>query len=440
MKAPGVSFLMWAKYFNGSRIKKHIYSFLKYTDNLKFKQSIITGIIVFLATSVIAQSDSTAKRFARPDSNAITQLDLYDVFRSAIKLKLSLKKDSAKIKPGKLYFAFAPAVGYTLEAGELAALQVNTSFCTSNPENTNLSVISTEGQYSVHNQLMTFCISNIWLDQNKYDLLADWRYYKYPSYTYGLGENTYYGKADFIDYSYIKAYQQILRHFNSSYYAGIGYDLDYHFNISGNTNQTDFQQYNEYATKTISSGIVLHFMYDNRVNINNPKKAFYLSAEYRVNSTYLGSNNDWQSFLFEVRKYFKVSANKVLALWSWNEFTFNGNAPYFELPSNGWDTYLNTGRGYIQGRFRGPDMVYDEAEFRFNIMRNGLLGGAVFANVESVSSWPGNQFSGLSGLDPGEGIGLRVKFNKISDVNICFDYAFGIQGSHGLFFNLGEVF
>jgi len=367
----------------------------------------------------------------------IKQIDLYDILGIIIRLKSPKKLDSANIKPGKLFFAFAPAVGYTLEAGLLASLQVNTSFYTGDPKNTNLSVVSTEGQYSLNNQLMTFCISNIWLDRNKYDLLFDWRYYKYPSYTYGLGENTSYYKDDFIDYSYLKAYQEILRHFNSDYYFGVGYNLDYHFNIIDNTNHTDFQQYNENATKTISSGIVIHFMYDNRVNMNNPKNSFYASAEYRANSTYLGSSNDWQSIQLEARKYFKLSANKVLALWSWNEFTFGGNAPYFELPSNGWDTYLNTGRGYIQGRFRGPDMVYDEAEFRFGLTRNGLLGGVIFANVESVSSWPGNQFSGI---DPGEGIGLRVKFNKISDVNICFDYAFGIQGSHGLFFNLGEVF
>ena len=41
---------------------------------------------------------------------------------------------------------------------------------------------------------------------------------------------------------------------------------------------------------------------------------------------------------------------------------------------------------------------------------------------------------------PGVGAGLRLKFNKFSKTNICIDYAFGLNGSKGLFLNLGEVF
>ncbi|WP_162549933.1 hypothetical protein [Hymenobacter nivis] len=39
-----------------------------------------------------------------------------------------------------------------------------------------------------------------------------------------------------------------------------------------------------------------------------------------------------------------------------------------------------TGRGYIQGRFQGPSMVYGEAEYCFNPTRSRVLGGVVFAN------------------------------------------------------------
>jgi hypothetical protein len=82
-------------------------------------------------------------------------------------------------------------------------------------------------------------------------------------------------------------------------------------------------------------------------------------------------------------------------------------------------------------------MVYLESEYRFRITRNGLLGGVVFANAESISQYPDNKFQYI---DPGEGIGIRIKTNKYSDVNFCFDYGFGLYGSRGWFFNLGEVF
>ena len=82
-------------------------------------------------------------------------------------------------------------------------------------------------------------------------------------------------------------------------------------------------------------------------------------------------------------------------------------------------------------------MIYCEAEYRFRITKNGLLGGVLFANSESVSEYPGNKFVYIN---RGYGTGVRVKMNKYSDVNLCFDYGFGLMGSKGVFFNLGEVF
>ena len=172
--------------------------------------------------------------------------------------------------------------------------------------------------------------------------------------------------------------------------------------------------------------------------MNNSTNANYVSITYRYNSTLLGSSNDWQLILLKATKYITLGKSRsVLAFWTWDEFTFGGRAPYFDLPSNGWDTYGNTGRGYIQSRFRGKNMVYLESEYRFPITKNGLFGGVIFANCESESEWPSNKFSYLA---PGEGIGLRVKMNKHSNVNLCIDYGFGVMGSRGFFFNLGEVF
>jgi hypothetical protein len=115
----------------------------------------------------------------------------------------------------------------------------------------------------------------------------------------------------------------------------------------------------------------------------------------------------------------------------------NGNPPYLDLPSTGWDTYSNTGRGYIQGRYRSKNMVYLETEYRFKISKNGLFGGVIFANVQSFSDWPSNSFQSIA---PAAGIGLRTKFNKYSRTNIAIDYGFGQNGSQGIFVNLGEVF
>jgi hypothetical protein len=65
------------------------------------------------------------------------------------------------------------------------------------------------------------------------------------------------------------------------------------------------------------------------------------------------------------------------------------------------------------------------------------LGGVVFANAQSFSKDIASQ---LSVIAPAVGTGLRIKLNKSSKANLCIDYGFGLNGSKGLFLNLGEVF
>ncbi|MDB5277863.1 MAG: hypothetical protein JWR61_2818 [Ferruginibacter sp.] len=133
-----------------------------------------------------------------------------------------------------------------------------------------------------------------------------------------------------------------------------------------------------------------------------------------------------------------AATKNILALWSFNWLTLaKSKPPYLLLPSTGWDDFYNTGRGYIQSRFRAKDMIYAEAEYRFGIAGNGLLGGVVFGNVQSFSK---NLATQLAVLAPGFGAGLRVKLNKFSNTNLCIDYGFGTNGSRGVFLNLGEVF
>ena len=126
-----------------------------------------------------------------------------------------------------------------------------------------------------------------------------------------------------------------------------------------------------------------------------------------------------------------------MCLWTYDWFVLDGKAPYLDLPSTAWDRFNNFGRGYTQSRFRSPKMLYLESELRFNITKNKLIGGALFGNVQSYTEINSNKFEKVL---PGYGAGIRLKFNKNSRTNLALDYAFGINGSGGIFVNLGEVF
>jgi hypothetical protein len=112
----------------------------------------------------------------------------------------------------------------------------------------------------------------------------------------------------------------------------------------------------------------------------------------------------------------------------------------------GWDAAGTTGRGYVQGRFRGPAEVYAEVEWRFRITDDGLLGGAVFANAETYTR-PAFSYGTLSEpavnlfqyVKPAAGFGARVMMSKESRTNLRVDFAWGVD-SFAIYLGAGEVF
>lgn len=187
-------------------------------------------------------------------------------------------------------------------------------------------------------------------------------------------------------------------------------------------------------------GIAFKATYDSRLNQINAKQGFYTNIVFRPNFTFLGSDENWNSLQTDVRYYlpFPKKSENVLAFWDYNVITIGATSPpYLIMPSTGWDDSYNTGRGYIQGRFRGKNMYYFETEYRIHLSKNDLINGVVFSNAEKFS---GDLSRSYKSIKMGYGLGLRIKLNKYSNTNICLDYGFGENGSKGLFVNIGEVF
>ena len=398
-----------------------------------------------LSSLFLEAQDIRITESQKPDSSIHkdpdAQVDVMDILRLIYKNK-DQQKHMEKHKSGKPHISIVPALGYTLQTGFAGVLSGSAAFYTSSQEGQKLSNIATSLAYSQYKQFIVPLQGSIWTKGNKYNIITDWRYMHYPSTIYGLGGNTSLKDGYTIDFSYIKIHQSLFRSIGKNLYAGLSYYLDYFWNIKeiGLTpgTKTVFQKYG-LSSKEFASGVVFRFLYDSRLNQNNPNNGFYSNIVYRPNFKFMGSQNNWQSILLEFRKYMRLSpgSKNVLAFWSYNWLTIVGGPPYLLLPSSGWDDGFNTGRGYIQGRFRGRNMVYLEAEYRFGITRNGLLGGVIFANVQSFSK---ETYIKLHDINPAWGGGLRIKLNKFSGTNLCIDYGFGLNRSRGFFVNLNEVF
>lgn len=393
--------------------------------------------LILCVLDVGAQDTTVARRGSQRE-----QVDLIDIGRHLFLKHPGVRNDSAAKKVGKVYGSLLPSAEYTLQTAFAVNLTGNAAFYTGERAEDNISNIYLNLTYTQKHQFVIPLDVNIWTRGNRYNILSDWRYEKFPQDTYGLGGLTQADSGYLIDFSYIRFYQTILKTVAPDFYLGLGYDLDYFWSVRevglppGKV--TDFQRYGLHPTST-SSGVTFNLLYDSRRNAINPEPGNYLNVVYRPNFTFFGSDANWQTLLIDGRKYIHLPGDgkNTLAFWTFDWLTLHGDPPYLLLPSTASDTYVNMGRGYIQGRFRSKNVLYLESEYRFGIMANGLLGGVVFANAQSYTEPSSGRFESIS---PGWGAGIRIKLNKFSHTNIALDYGFGLHGSKGIFANLGEVF
>jgi hypothetical protein len=364
--------------------------------------------------------------------------DIFDAI-SSIFTKTQPKKtvDSITTKP---VISILPAFGYTLQTDLAATISGNIAFRTG--PKARISTITVNPAYTQKKQVIIPLQANIYTKDNQYTLISDIRFFKYPQSSFGLGSRSDIKNENPLVYSFFRFNETVLKQVGGDFFAGLGYIFDDRWNMyeKGQLNgeESDYERYGP-VKRAISTGFTLNALFDSRNNSINPSRGFYSSVQYRDNLTFLGSTTPWSSLIIDVRKYFKLPGNSdnVIAFWSYNWLILNGRPAYLDLPATGHDPSFTTGRGYIQGRFRGAQMIYLESEYRFKLTRNGLLGGVVFLNGQSFSAAPG---TGLQAIQPGYGPGLRIKLNKVSKTNIAIDYGFGREGSKGLFINVGEIF
>jgi hypothetical protein len=366
-----------------------------------------------------------------------TEMDIKDIY----KIIFNKKNDSIKEYDKKIQVAFLPVVGYTLQTGFAVSAAGNATFYTdkSNPKQKQ-STIYTSLAYTQKKQILFPFVINLWTPNNKLNIISDNRFTNYPSYVFGIGNETDPNLKYNCGFSAIRLHESILKKVAPNTSIGVGFFFDKIFNIRGF--DTIYKQipFNKTAfNNEVASGFGLRFLYDNRISQVKANKGFVANIVYRDNRKYLGSNDNWSYLTTDLRTYitFPKNSKNAFAIWDFNWLSFGKNITNFLLPSNGWDDLHNTGRGYLQGRFRGKNMYYLEAEYRMQLTKNGLLGAVLFSNAMHFNQ---EYFYVNNRIKYGAGLGLRIKFNKYSNTNLCIDYAWGQGGSKGFFINLGEVF
>ncbi len=371
---------------------------------------------------------------AQVDSSAV---DIIDVVIGRQKIQ-----NTNKIRAGrKVYFSLFPAATSIPGGGRAVVTSVSAAFYVGNGEQTNLSNVYVIPYTNFIDRYGVYVRPNIWLPQNTFNFIGDYRIAHFPQYSWGLGGDSPEWDESLIDSDYVRFYQTVLRKIKGNWLAGVGYALDHHYNVSESEyeGQGHLERYGETLSATSSSGLTFNFVYDGRINAINPPRGAYLLLNYRWNGEVLGSTYTNSSLFIDARKYIPLSRTRtnILAVRTFYWTILTGQVPYLDLPASNWAPSSGiASRGFQSGRYRSNAMMYGEVEQRYQLTDNGLIGVVAFMNVTSASEYSTQHFKTWTVAAGG---GLRIKLNKYSDTNLAIDLAFS-QNYGGVWLYIGEVF
>jgi outer membrane protein assembly factor BamA len=428
---------------------------------------LIRVLLLLIVFTVLMKKNSSAQNIAPNTQNVANPVDIIDVLKRLLKKNDTLRNEPQA--PTARNLSLLPVLGYSPANGFVIGAAVSVTKRLGSSEKTRLSSALVNVSFTTKKQILLNLRSDLHLSNNEWYIPGDIRFLFFAQPTYGLGiyglhSSDYKLNIDGMNlkrtlteqpmrFNYIRVYETAVRKLFNTWYAGLGINIDYHYNIRDQALKLDTpapyisshyiysKKYGFDTAHYSTNGLSLQIIQDSRDNSVNAYTGYYANLTFRFNPQFLGSNQNSSMLFFEWRNYIglqKSNPRHLLAFWAWGQFVTSGNVPYLALPSITWDTYNRSGRGYIQGRFRGKDMVYAESEYRFPITKNGLLGGVTFVNITTASN-PLTSQSVFNSVAPAYGVGLRIMMNKRDRTNICIDYGVG-NGSNGIYFNIRETF
>ncbi|MCU0417386.1 MAG: outer membrane protein assembly factor [Cytophagaceae bacterium] len=386
------------------------------------------------------------------------QKDIGDVFQP-------ISDTSVDVSPqvGKLYLPLLPIVGYAPANGFLIGIGIAPGILLDSASHTRMSSGVANIQFTTKNQINFNFRHNVYTSHDRFIIKGDWRLLIFSQATYGLGIyktppiysfNGFDATTDVgqdMRFNYFKFHESAFKKITKEIYLGAGIKIDHHFSINDQqlqlagpdsfiTSHYAYSKQYQFSTNNYSmNGVSAEVLWDTRDNPINAYKGYLIGISFRHNTTWLGSSQNSNQLAYEFRKYLRLTSKDViLAFWTYGQFQFTGDIPYLSLPALGWDTYNRSGRGYIQGRYRGVDLLYIESELRFKITPSGLFGGVVFVNTTTASN-PFTEQRIAEAFAVGYGAGVRLKMSKESRTNICADIGVG-QRSYGIYFGIQEAF
>ncbi len=355
-----------------------------------------------------------------------------------INAQINLEKKDSINKLGKRRKLFAfPAMIYSPETTLAFGGAGNYYFKIGHDTTVRTSYIQALALYTLRQQTVLGMESTIFFHNERYILKTKASASYFPDRFWGLGNNSQEADMEHYTVGQFYLFPQLLRKMYKRLFLGLAYEIQNVFTFeygSGRppgTSIFDTQNVNgRYGS--LVSGLGLVALWDGRDNAFSPSKGFYFSYYINNFSSALGSDFNFFTHSVDIRRYYTVAENQVLAF----QFVLNSNngtVPVRSMSNIGNNSIM---RGYYEGRYTDNNFIAAQVEHRFHLI--GSFGMVVFAAAGRVGMKPGDLFT-FQGLKPSLGSGLRYAIDKKEKLNLRLDAGFGHHSS-GVYFNITEAF
>lgn len=327
----------------------------------------------------------------------------------------------------------APVLLYTPATSLGLGLGVNFLFKPKNAGGeTRTSSIPASVIYTFRNQVVAYSGYTVFFPQEKYILKGNTEYSKFPLSYYGVGSQSTEADIQDITYSRFLLEPLLLRKVTGAFFVGGGFRYNTYRNVQPQENP-DGNPAVPLSSELASTSVGLRtaMAIDNRNNILNATNGYLAELTHEFYGDVLGGTNQYMVTNFDLRRYYQpwserddVLAFQLFARLAW------GDAPPLDQPALGGAVLL---RGFHTGRFRDQYAFFGQAEYRLQLLDR--LGIVLFGGAGEVASSTSGMR--LDKIKYSLGTGLRLKIVPSENLNVRFDYAFGLGAISDQNFYLG---
>ncbi len=330
--------------------------------------------------------------------------------------------------------AYTPEMGFTVAGGVMISYKTNPkdSLIQRSSSPIMLGVTSTGGFFA------SSIVTTYWL-KDKLRINGDFWIKDMPDNYFGVGYDDGYTtpKSDTTT-----AYQRswwwmnprFLWQFKPSWFVGVLFDANLTNASNPSQGVQEDEYYQVYGPKNMNIGWGLIARYDSRDVPVNAYSGMYVDFRASFYSKAIGSDNTYQTYELDVRKYLTIRRPGQTIALQLNTRIGVGEMPYGEMSMIGTPFDL---RGYTWGQYRDESTIFGIAEYRHMFLKgDGTMSKHGFTGWLATGSL-GNDFSKFHNWLPNAGIGYRLEVQP--RMNLRIDIGFGRE-TMGFYFNFNEAF